>query len=76
MGRLEWCSADTVFGRSSSVFRRLMRPDDILEFFSEFAVKASDLMRLVLQSSVAALVNAQSVEAIEAELKCRAVKEN
>ena len=54
----------------------LMRPDDMLETFSELAVKEPDLMRLVLQVSVAALVNVQSVEAIDAELKRRAVKGN
>ena len=56
--------------------RRLMRPDDMLETFSELAVKEPDLMRLVLQASVAALVNVQSVEAVDAELKRRAVKGN
>ena len=54
----------------------LMRPDDMLETFSELAVKDPDLMRLVLQASLAALVNVQSVEAVDAELKCRAVKGN
>jgi hypothetical protein len=56
--------------------RRLMRPDDMLETFSELAVKEPDLMRLVLQASVAALVNAQSVEAVDAEMKRRAVNGN
>ena len=56
--------------------RRLMRPDDMLETFSELAVKQPDLMRLVLQVSVAALVNVQSVEAVDAELKRRAVVGN
>ena len=56
--------------------RRLMRPDDMLETFSELAVKEPDLMRLVLQASVAALVNVQSVEAVDAELKRRAVMGN
>ncbi len=46
--------------------RRLMSPDDMLETFSELAVKDPDLMRLVLQASVAALVNVQSVEAVDA----------
>ena len=32
--------------------RRLMRPDDMLETFSELAVKEPDLMRLVSQASV------------------------
>ena len=56
--------------------RRLMRPDDMLETFSELAVKEPDLMRLVLQASVAALVNVQSVEAVDVEMKLRAVVGN
>ena len=56
--------------------RILMRSEDLLETLSELAVKQSDLMRLVLQASVAALVNVQSVEAVGAELKRRAVKGN
>jgi len=55
---------------------RLMRPDDMLETFSELAVKEPDLMRLVLQASVAALVNIQAVEGSNAELKQRAIKGN
>ena len=46
-----------------------MCPDDMLETFSELAVKEPDLMRLVLQASVAALLNMQSVEAVEVEVK-------
>ncbi len=53
--------------------RILMRPDDMLETFSKLAVKQPDLMRLTLQACVAALVNVQSVEAVDAELKRRAV---
>ena len=56
--------------------RRLMRPDDMLETFSELAVREPDLMRLVLQASLAALVNVQSVEAVNAEMKRRAVNGN
>ena len=56
--------------------RRLMRPDDMLETFSELAVREPDLMRLVLQASLAALVNVQSVEAVDAEMKRRAVNGN
>ncbi len=56
--------------------RRLMRPDDMLETFSELAVKEPDMMRLTLQACVAALVNVQSVEAVDAEMKRRAVKGN
>ncbi len=56
--------------------RRLMSPDDMLETFSELAVKEPDLMRLVLQACVAAIVNVQTVEAVDAELKRRAVKGN
>jgi hypothetical protein len=59
-----------------NAIRRLMRPDDMLETFSELAVREPDLMRLVLQASVAALVNVQSVEAVEAEMKQRAVMGN
>jgi hypothetical protein len=39
-------------------------------------VREPDLMRLVLQASVADLVNVQSVEAVDAELKPRAVGGN
>jgi hypothetical protein len=46
-----------------------MRPDDMLETFSELAVKEPDLMRLVLHASVAALVNSQSVEAVRAKIQ-------
>jgi hypothetical protein len=59
-----------------NAIRRLMRPDDMLETFSELAVKEPDLMRLVLRASIAALVNVQSVEAVDAEMKKRAVKGN
>lgn len=48
----------------------------MLETLSELAVKEPDLMRLVLQASVAALVNVQSVKAVEAEMKRRAVEGN
>ncbi len=59
-----------------NAIRRLMHPDDMLETFSELAVREPDLMRLVLQASMAALVNAQSVEPVDAEMKRRAVQEN
>ena len=59
-----------------NAIRRLMRPDDMLETFSELAVREPDLMRLVLQASVAALINVQSVEAVDAEMKRRAVNGN
>ena len=55
--------------------RRLMRLDAMLDTFSELAVKVPDLMRLVLQASVAALVNVQAA-AVNAELKRRAVTRN
>jgi len=42
----------------------------------ELAVKEPDLMRLVLQARVAALVNVQALEAGDAELKRRAVNAN
>lgn len=56
--------------------RRLMCLHQHLAVFNELAVKEPDLMRLVLQVSVAALVNVQSVEAIDAEMKRRAVVGN
>ncbi len=56
-----------------SAIRRLMRPDDMLDTFSELAVKDPDMMRVVLQASVAALVSVQSVEAVGAEIRRRAV---
>ena len=56
--------------------RRLMRPDDMLETFSELAVKEPDLMRLVLQAAVAALVNVKTVEDVDVEMKRRAVAGN
>ena len=59
-----------------NAIRRLMRPDDMLETFSEIAMREPDLMRLVLQACVAALVNVQSVEAVESEIRRRAVKGN
>ncbi len=59
-----------------NAIRRLMSPDDMLATFSELVVKEPDLMRLVLQGSVAALVNVQSVEAVDAELKRRAISGN
>lgn len=46
------------------------------ETFSEPALKEPDLMRLVLQARVAALVNVQSVEAEDAEMKRRTVMGN
>jgi len=53
-----------------------MRPDDMLETFSELAVREPDLRRLVLQACVATLMNVQSLEAVDAELKRRAVTGN
>ncbi|MCP4784775.1 MAG: hypothetical protein GY903_20030 [Fuerstiella sp.] len=51
---------------------QLMTPDDIPETFSKLAVMEPNLMRVVLQAAVAALVNRQSVSAVEAELSRRA----
>ena len=52
-----------------------MSSDDMLETFSELAVKEPDLMRLVLQVSVA-LWNTQCVEAVDLEIKRLAVTGN
>ena len=48
----------------------------MLETFSELAIKHPDLMRLTLQASVAALVNAQSMMAAVDEIQMRAVRGN
>ena len=48
----------------------------MLETFSELAVKEPDLMQLVLQASMAAMVNVQSEEAVHAEMKRKAVRGN
>ena len=53
-----------------------MRPEAMLEAFAELAVNEPDVMRLLLQASVAALVIVQSVEAVEAEMMRRVVTEN
>ena len=53
-----------------------MRPDDMLESFIDLAVKEPDMMRLESQASVVALVNVQSVETVEAEIKRRTVNRN
>ncbi len=52
--------------------RRLMTPDDMIETYSQMGVDDPDLARLVLQAGIAALVNAQSIAAIETELSRRA----
>jgi hypothetical protein len=52
-----------------NAIRRLMSLDDMLETFAELAVKEPDLMRLALQASVAALVNAQSMMAADDEIQ-------
>ena len=54
------------------VIHRLMTPDDTLEAFSQIGVEDPDLARVTLEAAVAALVNTQSVLAIDAELKHRA----
>ncbi len=46
-----------------------MRPDDMLVEFNELVVKELKVMRLVLQASVAALVNVQTVDTAGGELK-------
>lgn len=53
-----------------------MSREDMLKTFSELALREPDLMRLVLQASVAALVNVQSLEAVDAEMKRRATVGN
>ena len=55
---------------------RLMGPVDMLETFYELASAKPDLMRLVLQASVSALLNVQALDGSNAELKQRAIKGN
>ena len=55
---------------------RLLGPDDMLDAFYELASAKPDLMRLVLQTSVSALLNVQAWDASNAELKQRAIKGN
>ena len=54
----------------------LMSPEAILVTFNSLAENDSVLIGRVLQAAVAALVNVQSVEAVDAEMKRRAVKGN
>ena len=56
--------------------RILMRPDEMLKTFSELAVKEPDLIAWLYRRVWRALVNVRSVEAVDAELKWRAVKGN
>ena len=56
-----------------TAIRRLMTPDDILETFSQIGIEDPDVARVTLEAAVAALVNCQSVKAIDAELKQRAI---
>ena len=55
---------------------RLMGPADMLETFYELASAKPDLMRLVLQASVSALLNVQALDGSNAELKQRAINGN
>lgn len=54
----------------------LMRPEDMLATISELEVKDPDSMGLVLQACLAAMMNVQWLEAVDAELKRRAVVGN
>lgn len=56
--------------------RRLMSPENTLETFTTLAGNDSVLMQRVLQGIAAKLVNVQSVEAEESEMKRRAVVRN
>lgn len=54
----------------------LMRSTDMFDTYVELSGASSDVMRLVLQASVAALINVHSAECLDAELKRRAVQGN
>ncbi len=53
-----------------------MRATGIVDELNVISAASPDVARLILQASVAALVNTQSVEAIDGELKRRAVGGN
>ncbi len=55
---------------------RLMRAGDMVDELNAINAVSRDWARLILQASVAALVNTQSVEAVDAELKRRATPTN
>lgn len=55
---------------------QLMKSRDMPETYRELSAVYPDLSRLVLQASVAALVNVQSLEATDAEMKRRAMAGN
>ncbi len=57
---------------TQDVIRQLMTPDDMLEAFSQIGVKDPDLARLTLEAAVGALVNIQSLKAVEVEIQRRA----
>ena len=48
-----------------------MQPEDMLETFSRLGTEDPGLARLTLEAGIAALVNTQSLKAVEAELKTR-----
>lgn len=54
----------------------VMRISFVVETFRKLAVNEPGLMWSVLQTSVAALVNTQNAQSVEAEMKVRAVKGN
>ena len=53
-----------------------MSSDDGQETFNELSAEYPDLMRTLLQASVSAFVNVQSLEAVDAELQRRALDKN
>ena len=57
---------------TQDVIRQLMTPDDMLEAFSQIGVKDPDLALLTLEAAVGALVNIQSLKAVEVEIQRRA----
>lgn len=60
----------------ADAIQRLMTSQDVLETFRELSAASTDLSRMVLQAAIAALVNVQSEEAVDAELKRRAMEGN
>ena len=56
--------------------RELMSASDMPLAYQQQAEDSPDVLRLVLQASIAALVNVHSVHALDAEFKRRAITRN
>ena len=60
----------------AGAIHRLMTSSDMPETFRELSEESAELSRHVLQAAIAALVNVQSLEAADAEMRRRAMAGN